>query len=352
MRRRSGTGVVIALLSACTFGTSGTFATSLLDAGWSVGAAVTVRIAVGALVLTVPALVQLRRAWPALTAGGPAAARRSASIVSVYGLVAVAGCQLFYFHSVQRLSVGVALLLEYLAVVIVVFWMWLRHSQRPSRLTVAGSAAAVVGLALVLNLTGRQHVDLVGVLWGLGAAVGLAVFYVLSARDADLLPPLVLAWGSMTVGGLAFIVLGLAGGLPMQATFGQVSFSQYRTSWLVPVLGLSVVAAAFAYVAGITAARLLGARLASFVGLTEVLFAVLFAWLMLGQLPSGLQLVGGLFIVGGVTLVRLGEMSRPTAATWRVDAAQSGAAGSEVTTEANFVRQGRRVALRRRRPPP
>ena len=62
-------------------------------------------------------------------------------------------------------------------------------------------------------------------------------------------------------------------------------------SWLVPVLGLSVVAAAIAYVVGIGAARMLGAKLASFVGLTEVLFAVLFAWLLLGQLPTVIQLL-------------------------------------------------------------
>jgi drug/metabolite transporter (DMT)-like permease len=304
----SGVGVVFAVLSAATFGTSGSFATSLLDAGWSTGAVVTVRVGVAALVLAPLAAVQLRRCWPELSAQGRPAIRRSAAMVALYGLFAVAACQLFFFHAVQRLSVGVALLLEYLGVVLVVLWMWLRHSQRPSRLTLAGSMSALVGLALVLDLTGSQHVDLVGVLWGLSAAVGLAVYYVLSAREGELLPPLVLAWAAMTVGALALIVVGAVGALPMQATFGQVSFSGHRTSWLVPVAGLSLMAAAFAYVAGITAARLLGARLASFVGLTEVLFAVVFAWLLLGQLPTGLQLVGGGFIVGGVTLVRLGEL--------------------------------------------
>jgi drug/metabolite transporter (DMT)-like permease len=48
--------------------------------------------------------------------------------------------------------------------------------------------------------------------------------------------------------------------------------------------------------------------LASFVGLTEVLFAVLFAWLFLGQLPTGMQLVGGVLIVAGVALVRVDEL--------------------------------------------
>ena len=283
--------------------------TSLFDAGWSAGAVVTARMAIASLVLLVPGVVQLRRALPGLRAAGREAVRRSTLMVLVYGLFAVACAQFCFFHAVERLSVGVALLLEYLGVILVVLWMWLVHGQRPQRLTVIGALVAMAGLALVLDLTGSQHIDLVGVCWGLGAAVGLAVYYVLSARGGGLLPPLVLAWAGLTVGGLAFVLAALVGLLPMRATFGQVTFSGHHASWLVPVIGLAVVAAAFAYVAGITAARLLGARLASFVGLTEVLFAVFFAWLLLGQLPGGLQLVGGAFIIAGVTLVRLDELS-------------------------------------------
>jgi drug/metabolite transporter (DMT)-like permease len=76
----------------------------------------------------------------------------------------------------------------------------------------------------------------------------------------------------------------------------------------VPVLGLSLLAAVIAYVAGIGAARRLGAKLASFTGLSEVLFAVLFAWLLLSQLPSRMQLLGGAFIITGVALVRVDEL--------------------------------------------
>ena len=52
----------------------------------------------------------------------------------------------------------------------VVGWVWLRHGQRPRRLTVIGGVLALAGLVLVLDLTGSQRVDLVGVLWGLAAA--------------------------------------------------------------------------------------------------------------------------------------------------------------------------------------
>lgn len=299
---RDGPGLALAMLSAATFGTSGTFGSSLIDAGWSPAAAVTTRIAVSALVLTVPALVQLRGRWALL--------RRGAGRVAAYGLIAVAGCQLFYFNAIQRMPVGVALLLEYLGAVLVVGWLWLRHGQRPRRLTVVGAVTAIAGLALVLNLAGSARVDPVGVMWGLLAAAGLAIYFLLSAADdGEPLPPIVMAWAGMCVGAAALAGLGGLGVLPMTATTSDVGILGHRVSWVVPVLGLSLVAAVVAYVAGIGAARRLGAKLASFIGMAEVLFAILFAWLLLGQLPSVMQFLGGAFILAGVTLVRVDELS-------------------------------------------
>jgi len=303
----SRAGLTLAVLSAATFGTSGAFASSLIDAGWSPAAAVVTRVAVAAAVLTVPALVQLRGRWSLL--------RRGAGRAAAYGLIAVAGCQLFYFNAIQRMPVGVALLLEYLAAVLVVGWLWLRHGQRPRRLTVAGAAAAIAGLAMVLDLGGSARIDPVGVMWGLLAAVGLAIYFLLgAATDEEPLPPIVMAWAGMCVGAVALAALGWIGVLPLTATTGDVAFLGHRVSWAVPVLGLSLVAAVIAYVAGIGAARRLGAKLASFIGMAEVLFAILFAWVLLGQLPSAVQFLGGAFILGGVTLVRIDELEASPAA--------------------------------------
>jgi drug/metabolite transporter (DMT)-like permease len=306
-RRSTGAGLALAVLSAATFGTSGAFAASLLGAGWSPAAAVVVRVAVAALVLTPVALVQLRGRWRVL-------ARNVGPIVG-FGVVAVAACQLFYFNAVDHLAVGVALLLEYLGSVLVVGWLWVRHGQRPRRLTVIGAGTAIAGLVTVLDLTGDVRVDGVGVLWGLGAAAGLAVYFVLSAHTDERLPPLVMAWGGLVVGAASLGFAGVAGLLPLRASTSDVSFVGHRVSWLVPVLGLSVVAAVVAYVAGIAGARRLGARLATFVGLTEVVFAVLVAWVLLGQLPTVVQLVGGVVIITGVALVRVDELRAPVAST-------------------------------------
>jgi drug/metabolite transporter (DMT)-like permease len=295
-------GLALAVVSAATFGTSGTFATALIHGGWSPGAAVLARIAAAAAALTLPALLALRGRWPLL--------RRSAGQVIAFGLFAVAGAQLCYFNAIQRIPVGVALLLEYLGVILVVGWMWLRHGQRPRRLTVAGAVTAIAGLGLVLDLSGKAALSPAGVMWGLLAAVGLAVYFVLSASDrGEQLPPLVMAWGGMCTGGVFLALLGAAGVLPMTARGGGVTFLHGQVSWVVPVLGLGLVAAVVPYVAGIAAARRLGARLASFCGLAEVVFAVLFAWVALGQLPAPLQFAGGGLILAGVTLVRIAELA-------------------------------------------
>jgi len=302
--RSAGLGLGLALLSAATFGTSGTFARALIDAGWSADAAVAARVGIAAVLLAVPAVLALRGRWHV--------ARRTLSTVGLFGLLAVGGAQVGFFNAVRYMPVGVALLIEYSGIVLVVLWMWARHGDRPRKLTVAGAAAAVAGLVLVLDITGGADLHPVGVIWGLIAAVGLATYFVLSARVDPDLPSVALACGGMAFGAGILVALGAIGLLPLRATFGTVILGGHTMSWLVPIAGLSVVAAVIAYVTGIGAARILGAPLASFAGLTEVLFAVLIAWLVLGELPTAMQAIGGAFIVGGIALVRLDQLRSAT----------------------------------------
>ena len=299
-RRGWGAGLAFGLLSAAAFGTSGTFGSALIDAGWSPAGAVLARVSVAALVLTVPALIQLRGRWALL--------RRWGWHTVAYGFVGVAACQLGYFNAISRMPVGIALLLEYMGILLVVGWLWARHGQRPRRLTVAGGAAAIGGLALMLDLSGAGGISPVGVLWALLAAVSMAVYFFLSARSGEEpLPPVVMTWGGMVIGSVALAASGLVGLAPVTMSAADVTLFSHRVSWVVPVLGLSVLAAAFAYVTGIGAARRLGAKLGSFVAMAEVLFATAFAWVLLHQVPTTTQFLGGALILLGVVLVRLDE---------------------------------------------
>lgn len=300
---RTGTlnnaGLVLGVVSAGTFGASGSFASSLIDVGWTPGAAVTARVVIATVLLTVPALLQLR-AHPV--------SMRAARTVVLYGVIAVAGAQLCYFNAVSHLSVAVALLLEYSGILLVIAWGWVRHGHRPQRLTLVGGAAALAGLVLVLDLAGSHHVDTAGVLWGLGAAVGLATYFVIVAETDEALPPLAVAWGGLAVGAAVLGIAAALGALSVHATRADVRLAHHEVSWIVPVLGMAIVAGAVAYLTGIAAARRLGAKLASFVGLVEVLFAVVFAWLLLDQRLDAVQLAGGVLVVAGIASVRIDEM--------------------------------------------
>jgi drug/metabolite transporter (DMT)-like permease len=306
------------------FGTSGTFGTALIGTGWSPAGAVLARVVVAALALTVPAVLALRGRWRAL--------RRSAWQVTVYGLVGVAACQICYFNAIARMPVGISIMLEYLGIVLIVLWLWVRHGQTPRPLTIGGGVAALGGLALMLNLTGAGGVSLIGVLFALTAAVSMAVYFFQSAATMGSsaetggdgqaaagavagavadgpgdLPPVVLTWGGMIVGAAAIALGGAARVTPLRFAGSDVALFGGRTSWIVPVLGLGVVAAAIAYVTGIGAARRLGPKFGSFVAMAEIGFAVLFAWILLHQTPTATQFVGGALILAGVIAVRLDE---------------------------------------------
>ncbi|CAM3790560.1 EamA domain-containing protein [Nocardioides zeicaulis] len=302
---RTTSGLAYAVASAASFGLSGALARGLLDTGWSAGATVGLRIAIAALVLVVPGALALRGRWHLLRAG--------AGVVVVYGVAAVAGAQLCYFYAVTHLQVGVALLLEYTAPVAVVVWLWLRHGHRPSGLTFLGAGVCAVGLALVLDVVSGADLSTVGVLWALGAMVGAATYFVISADEDNGLPGITLAAGGLLVGGAVLLVAGLSGLLPFHASTADAVYDGRAVAWWVPMLALGLVTAAFSYVTGIAAGRRLGSRLASFVALGEVLAAVLWAWLLLGELPRPVQLAGGVLVLLGVVVVKAGEGRAPLA---------------------------------------
>ena len=189
--RRYAGGLALALTSATSFGLSGSLARSLLDQGWSPAAVVATRVGGAFLVLLIPCLFLLRRI-------GLPTGRQGARILA-YGAVAIALAQLCYFSAVQYLSVGVALLLEYLAPVMLIGWHWARSHRRPAVPVLAGAGLSIVGLAFVLDLRSGLTLNPIGVAWGLGAALCLCAYFLLSednGADAPVSPLLLTTAGT------------------------------------------------------------------------------------------------------------------------------------------------------------
>ena len=307
-------GLLFAVASALTFSLSGPLAKSLMDAGWSPTGAVTARMAVGALAMAVFATI-VKRDWIR-----EAFAHRK--MVIAYGIFPIAGAQLCYYNAVAHLSVGVALLLEYTAPVLVVGYLWATTRRRPTNLTLAGVALAVAGIMLVLDVFAGAHINAAGVAWGLAAAVCAASYFMMSDEvsadgDEGSLNSITLAAGGLVVGAVATATLGFTGVMPLAFATNDTVVAGFTMSWVVPVIALGVITTAIAYTLGIMGIARLRPRFASLVGLSEVMFAVLAAWLLLGQAITFTQAVGGAVVLVGLALARQGDRSEKVeAATW------------------------------------
>ncbi len=296
MRLPHQRGLVLGLLSGGSFATGGVGGATLLRAGWSPGAVAVVRLGGAALVLTLPALFisRTRRRPITLT-------RRNI----LYGVVAIGGCLFCYANAIARMSVSLALLLEYSSVLLVVLWTWW-HGTRPGLRTVGGGLLCLGGLVVALDLFGTVQVDGTGLLWAMGSAVGSATYFVLSSHEDDT-PPIITAWIGAAIAAAAFGLASLLGVLPLHTSSTDVAVLNSNISWVFPVVGMALVSSVLAMTSGIVAARRMGPRLASFVGLSEVLFGVALAWILIGQSLTLLQCCGGLAVIAGIALVRSDE---------------------------------------------
>ena len=166
----AGRGTLLIVFASLSFGASGPLAKPAMDAGLSPQEMVSARIGLAALVLLAvvalwrPALLRVHRSQWRLLVG--------------YGLVGVAGVQLFYFGAVARIPIGVAMLLEFTSPVLVALWVrFVRRVVLPARMWV-GTVLAVVGLAMVAQVWDGLRLDAIGLLLGAGAALCSAAYFI------------------------------------------------------------------------------------------------------------------------------------------------------------------------------
>lgn len=295
--RDRSVGIIAGLLASVAFATSGPVIKPLMAAGWSPGSAILVRLSVGALLLAGPAAWALRGRWHVL--------RDEWRSVVGFGVLGVAGAATMFYLAVDRLPVAVALLVEYTGPLLLVAWRWLRTREAPSRAVLAGAALATGGLVLVLDVTGQLDLDPLGLAFALVSAVGNAAYFAFVGRRSEL-PSISLAGAGMVVGAATVALVAAVGVLPLAAPDVRVALLGAHVHWIVPLLVVATLPTAIAYGVSALSARLLGERLASFLALTEVLFAVLLAWALLGEAPLPLQLLGMVLVVAGIALVRRG----------------------------------------------
>jgi drug/metabolite transporter (DMT)-like permease len=207
--------------------------------------------------------------------------------------------------------VGVALLLEYLAPVLIALWAWLVQ-RRPVRARLwPALGLALVGLALVTKLWDAGALDLFGVVMGLTAAVCFSTYFLAGehlVRHRDVLS--VAFWG-FAISGVFWSLVRPWWTFDAEAlsatteVFGDVVAPVWVLVLWVVLLGTLV-----PYGADTAALRYLPATIVSLIAMLEPVGAAALAWVWFGESLAAVQILGGLAVMVGIVLA---QTSRPTA---------------------------------------
>lgn len=294
------TGFFLAVGSAASFALSGIFASALMEAGWSAGAATTARITLAALTLLAPTVILLRGKWGLV--------KRAWVQILLFGVLAVAGCQLAFFLAVQYIPPSLALLIEFMGPVLLMLWMWASTRIPPSFVTILGALLAIGGLIAISGVVVGGALHPLGIFFALIAAVGNAAYYATGARSDHGIPPIPFVGLGLIVASVVLIAFDVTGVLPFAVTKQPVTLAGIDAPAWVAVAGMVLISTVLSYVLGVGASRILGATMASFTGYSEPMFGIVWTIVLLAVVPTGSQWLGGALIIAGVVTVKIGEL--------------------------------------------
>jgi len=300
------TGTLMVVGAVTLWGINGTASRVVMDAGVEPARLAEIRISASALILILWLLwrdraalrLKRREILPFLAFGG-------------IGLVCV---QWTYFEAIDRVPIGIALIIEYSAPLLVALWVRFVWKRRLPLLAWAAIPVALGGLALVLGLGGGQLAQLstAGLLWSVAAGAAYA-YYVLHAESLTRVrsAPAVLGIG-LAFGAVVLSVVMPWWSFPWSALATTASSAPLDLpAWLyctfVVVLGTVVPFALM--LAGV---HRIGADGASVTAMLEPILAGAVAWVALGQVLTTEQVIGGAIVLAAVTAA---QVSRARAAS-------------------------------------
>ena len=216
--------------------------------------------------------------------------------------IAFAGDLAFWHWSIQTTSVANSTLLANLASIFVTLAAWLLWKQRPSGLFVAGLAAALLGVGVLVRASlGFSPTALLGD--GLGVLTAMFyAWYLLSMkglRDRGM-ATLQLMAVSTTITAVFLLPVALASGEALLPPTTTGWLKLLGLAWISHSAGQGLIAYALAHLpAAFSAVGLL----------LQPVMATLFAWLLLAEPVSALQCVGGAVVLAGIYLAHRGRNS-------------------------------------------
>ena len=225
-----------------------------------------------------------------------------------FGIVGVALMQWAYSNAVESLPVGIALLVEYTAIIIVPVASLVLFKEVPKKKLWLGVAMVLGGL-VVVSKAWDSTLNPVGLIFAIAAAIFLSVYFIMGEKSHNSRDPISTLFYTMLVSSVFWMIFGqwwtfdpaiAAGSLSLGGNLAGIS----APSWLLLIwIGLfgSFAPMAFSFIA-------LGHLSATGVGIlstAETIFAFVFGYLWLGEMIDSLQFVGGTLVVAGIVIAQI-----------------------------------------------
>ena len=260
-------------------------------------------------------LVLIRSGVSALLAGvvlvftNPSAFKvklKEVPMLLAFGVIGLALMQWAYSMAVSILPVGIALLFEYTAIIIVPIAARIIFKEKTTR-TFWYGVALVLGGLLIVSQIWAGGLNPTGVFFAFLAAALLAFYFLMGQHSGFSRDPMSTMFYTMLIATLFWLIAngGKASAFDISAVVSLTgNLSSIHTPLWVPLAWLTVMGSFAPMAMGFMALKLTTAAKVSITQTAEPIFAFIFGWLWLGQTMNVLQGVGGLLVIAGIVIAQ------------------------------------------------
>ena len=291
-------GEFMVVIAALLFGVNGTVSKLVLHAGIPPMRFTEIRSAGAFLCLVTYALIRRPSSLKII--------RSQIGFLALYGIAGFAGVQVFYFIAISRLPVGIGLLLEFTAPVLITLYVrFVRKEKVKSRMWIS-LILAISGLMLVAQIWKGLTLDGIGLVAGGLASISLAIYFLLGEHGVGIRDTTSLTAWAFGFATAFWLIVQPLWTFPIHLLSNQVSFGGQFTGHHAPLSLFILVVILFGTVAPfvlvVGALRHTSPARTAMIGMLEPIFASIVAWWWIGESLTLFQIIGGVVVLTGIAL--------------------------------------------------
>ena len=244
--------------------------------------------------------------------------RQELPILIVFGVFGFAAVNLLYFLAIQRLNVGIALIIEFTSPIWIALWLRFVQKKIVSKLMWWGLVTGLSGLVLIAQVWRGLTLDGLGVVYAISCALALTLYFLVGEKLVGVKSSeATMAWG-LGVSSAFFALIQpwwtfpfdqLQSLIQLTGRFSEISVPTYYLIFWVIVFGTAV-----PYFLVLTGLRGLSAATTSAIGMSEPVFGGIFAWLFLYEKLNFVQSLGAIIVLIGIYLANRARLNAKGAA--------------------------------------